>query len=292
LRHAFSAKLFIFLFPFLFLFAFAAPSFAADTPQLLSQGSAKAIESLPKATTPAAASVNNTQADPSIGSKPVALSININGASDPTDLSMALQLMLMMTLLSVAPSLIMLTTSFTRIVIVLSFVKNAIGVQQAPSSQIIVGLALFLTFFIMQPVWDNIYKNAVVPYQNKTITSQVAFGRGCDALKGFMLKQTRSSDIEFFLRVSHSGPTKVEDLPIHIVMPAFIMSELRTAFQMGFLIFIPFIIIDFIVGCSLMSMGMMMMPPAVISTPFKILLFVLIDGWSLIVQSLVQSFRV
>lgn len=223
--------------------------------------------------------------------KPVALSLNINGASDPTDISLTLQLLLMMTLLTVAPSLIMLTTSFTRIVIVLSFVKNAIGVQQAPSSQIIVGLALFLTFFIMAPVWNTINSTAVQPYMEKKITSTEAFGKGAEALKGFMLKQTRASDIEFFLKVARSGPTTVQDLPIHIVMPAFIMSELRTAFQMGFLIFIPFIIIDFIVGCSLMSMGMMMMPPAVISMPFKILLFVLIDGWTLIVQSLVQSFR-
>jgi flagellar biosynthesis protein FliP len=223
---------------------------------------------------------------------PVALSLNINGASDPTDLSLALQLLLMMTLLSVAPSLVMLTTSFTRIVIVLSFVKNAIGVQQAPSSQIIVGMALFLTFFIMAPVWERVNSQAIQPYMAKEITSQEAFARGVDPLKAFMLKQTRASDIEFFLKISKSGPTKVEELPIHILMPAFIMSELRTAFQMGFLIFIPFIIIDFIVGCALMSMGMMMMPPAVISLPFKILLFVLIDGWTLIIQSLVESFRV
>lgn len=234
----------------------------------------------------------STTAAPTLEPKPVALSININGASDPTDLSLALQLMLMMTLLTVAPSLIMMTTSFTRIVVVLSFVKTAIGVQQAPSSQIIVGLAIFLTFFIMAPVWDNVHKNAVTPYMEKKITSTQAFERGADALKGFMLKQTRTSDIEFFLKISRSGPTKVEDLPIQVVMPAFIMSELRTAFQMGFLIFIPFVIIDFIVGCSLMAMGMMMMPPAVISMPFKILLFVLVDGWTLIVQSLVQSFRV
>ncbi len=230
-------------------------------------------------------------AEPVSDPKPIALSLNINGASDPTDLSLTIQLMLMMTLLTVAPSLIMLTTSFTRIVIVLSFVKSAIGVQQAPSSQIIVGLAIFLTFFIMAPVWDTVNKTAVQPYMEKRITSQEAFGKGADALKGFMLKQTRTADVEFFLKIARSGPTKVDELPIHIVMPAFIMSELRTAFQMGFLIFIPFIIIDFIVGCSLMSMGMMMMPPAVISMPFKILLFVLIDGWTLIVQSLVQSFR-
>ena len=282
------------------LLIFSSVAFAADAAPSIADAAKTAMNSPLKPATPAAATVaaaNSPQGvvnvpGSSVDSKPLSLNINVNGGGDPTDLSVALQLMLLMTLLSVAPSLIMLTTSFTRIVIVLSFVKNALGVSQAPSSQIIIGLALFLTFFIMAPVWDNVYKNAVTPYMEKKITSQQAFGVGCDALKGFMLKQTRSNDIEFFLRVSRSGPTKVDALPIQVVMPAFIMSELRTAFQMGFLIFIPFIIIDFIVGCSLMSMGMMMMPPAVISTPFKILLFVLIDGWSLIVQSLVQSFHV
>jgi flagellar biosynthetic protein FliP len=273
--------------PAILLVLLASAAFGAEA--VPATASAKSSVSALAPQTPAAAAVANGIAV-SDNTKPLALNISVNGG-DPADLSVALQLMLLMTLLSVAPSLIMLTTSFTRIVIVLGFVKSAIGVQQAPSSQIIVGLALFLTFFIMAPVWDNIYKNAVNPYMEKKITSQQAFSVGCDALKGFMLKQTRSSDVDFFLRVSRSGRTKVEDLPIHIVMPAFIMSELRTAFQMGFLIFIPFIIIDFIVGCSLMSMGMMMMPPAVIATPFKILLFVLIDGWTLIVQSLVQSFH-
>lgn len=222
---------------------------------------------------------------------PAALNISFNGATDPTDLSMTIQLMIMMTLLTLAPSLIMMTTCFTRIVIVLGFVRSAVGLSQAPSSQILVGLALFLTFFIMAPVWDGIYGDAVQPYMNQEISSQEAFDLGSAHLKTFMLKQTHTKDIEFFLKVSHSGPTKVDELPFHIVMPSFIMSELRVAFQMGFLIFIPFIIIDFIVGCSLMSMGMMMMPPAVISLPFKVLLFVMIDGWSLLMQSLVNSFR-
>jgi len=222
---------------------------------------------------------------------PAALNISFNGATDPTDMSMVLQLMLMMTLLTLAPSLIMMTTCFTRIVIVLGFVRSAVGLSQAPSSQILVGLALFLTFFIMAPVWDGIYSEAVEPYMEKQISSKEAFDTGAQKLKAFMLKQTHTQDIEFFLKVSRSGPTKVDELPFHIVMPSFIMSELRVAFQMGFLIFIPFIIIDFIVGCSLMSMGMMMMPPAVISLPFKVLLFVMIDGWSLLMQSLVNSFR-
>jgi len=282
------------LLPLLVFACFVSAALGADTTHPAAPASSAIVKEAAKVVapqTPSAASASSASAAPAMESKPLSLNINVNGG-DPTDLSVTLQLMLLMTLLSVAPSLIMLTTSFTRIVIVLSFVRSAIGVQQAPSSQIIVGLALFLTFFIMAPVWDNVYKNAVNPYMEKKITSQQAFSVGCDALKGFMLKQTRSSDVDFFLRISHSGRTKVEDLPIHVVMPAFIMSELRTAFQMGFLIFIPFIIIDFIVGCSLMSMGMMMMPPAVISTPFKILLFVLIDGWTLTVQSLVQSFRV
>ncbi len=222
---------------------------------------------------------------------PVALNISLNGAADPTDISLPLQLMLLMTLLTLAPSLVVMCTSFTRIIIVLGFIRGAVGVQQAPGNQIITGLAIFLTCFIMAPTWNSIYQNAITPYSEKQITSKEAFSRGCEDLKGFMLKQTRSSDIEFFLKISRSGPTKVEELPMHIVMPSFIMSELRTAFQMGFLIYIPFIIVDFIIGCSLMSMGMMMMPPAVIATPFKILLFVLVDGWTLIVQSLVQSFK-
>ncbi len=217
--------------------------------------------------------------------------LDISGLDSPGDLSVAIQLLFFMTLLTLAPSIIMLMTSFTRIVIVLGFVRNALGVQSAPANQIIIGLALFLTFFLMAPIWERVYSEAVQPYMDKKITSTQAFDNGSAHLKGFMLKQTRESDIEFFLGLASMGSTLPSDLPMRVVIPAFIMSELRTAFQMGFMIFVPFLIIDFLVASTLMAMGMMMMPPAIISLPFKILLFVLVDGWYLVVRSLVESFR-
>jgi flagellar biosynthetic protein FliP len=224
---------------------------------------------------------------------PAQFNISLSGGEGAVpDLGVAIQILILMTLLTVGPSIVVLMTSFTRIVIVLGFVRTAIGVHQSPSNQIIVGLALILTFFVMQPVFDRVNTDAVQPYFSKEITSQAALERGAAPLKQFMLKQTRVSDIEFFLELSHSAPTKAEDLPMRVVVPAFVMSELRTAFQMGFLVFLPFIIIDFLVATTLMGMGMMMMPPVVVSLPFKLLLFVLVDGWSLVVRSLVQSFHV
>lgn len=210
------------------------------------------------------------------------------------DWSMALQLVIFMTLLMLGPSIVMLTTGFTRIVIVLGFVRNAIGVASSPSNQIVIGLSLFLTLFLMGPVWEGIYENAVQPYNEKKITSQKALSIGSDHLKRFMLGQTRPKDIEFFLELSRKPnlPKNLEDLSLTIIIPAFLLSELRTAFQMGFMIFIPFLIIDFLVASTLMSMGMMMMPPAILSLPFKILLFVLVDGWTLIIKSLLKSFMV
>jgi flagellar biosynthetic protein FliP len=233
--------------------------------------------------------VSPPSAQPS-SSQPLSLNIDINGGDDPTDLGVAIQLVFLMTLLTLAPSIVMLMTSFTRIVIVLGFVRQAVGVQGAPSNQIVIGLALFLTFFLMAPVWNGIYEEAIVPYTEDEITSQEALSRGAEGLKGFMLKQTRSDDIEFFLGLSGSGPTLVDDLPMSIVIPSFVLSELRTAFQMGFLIFVPFLVIDFIVASTLMAMGMMMMPPVIVSLPLKLLLFVLVDGWYLVVRSLVESF--
>lgn len=220
------------------------------------------------------------------------LSISLGGGEGGSpDLSVAIQLLMLMTLLSLGPSLIILMSSFTRIVIVLGFVRTALGVHQAPSNQIIVGLGLVLTFFIMQPVFGRMNDLALQPYLAKEITSTEALERGGEPLKQFMLKQTRVSDIEFFLELSQNGPTRADELPFRIVAPAFVMSELRSAFQMGFLLFLPFVIIDFLVATTLMSMGMMMMPPVVVSLPFKLLLFVLVDGWSLVVHSLVQSFH-
>ncbi|RME71215.1 MAG: flagellar biosynthetic protein FliP [Verrucomicrobia bacterium] len=222
---------------------------------------------------------------------PAPVSISIGGDGGLPDFSASLQILLLMTILTLGPSLVILMTSFTRIVIVLSFVRTAMGVHQAPSNQIIVGLGLILTFFIMQPVFDRIYGDALEPFMAEEITSREAFGRSVEPLKQFMLKQTRVTDIEFFLELSRSGPTRAEDLPMRVVVPSFVLSELRSAFQMGFLVFLPFIIIDFLVATTLMSMGMMMMPPIVVSLPFKLLLFVLVDGWTLVVQSLVESFH-
>jgi len=218
-------------------------------------------------------------------------SIDINGIDDTRDFGVGIQLVIAMTILTLAPSIVIMMTSFIRITIVLGFVRTAIGVQ-APSSQIVVGLALFLTFFIMAPIWERIYDDAIVPYMEEDMKSGEALDAATGHLKGFMIKQTRAADIEFFIELSRRGKMTVEELPLTIVAPSFIMSELRTAFQMGFLIFIPFIIVDFIVASSLMSMGMMMMPPVVISLPFKILLFVLVDGWYLIVKSVVESFTI
>ena len=181
-------------------------------------------------------------------------------------------------------------TCFTRIVIVLGFVRTALGIPTVPSNQILTGLSLFLTFFIMGPVFDRVYDQALKPYMAGQITSVTALDRGCGPLKEFMLKQTRPRDIEYFLQLGGYGPTAVKDLPLRVVIPSFVISELQTAFQMGFMLFLPFLVIDFLVSSVLMALGMMMMPPVTIALPLKLLLFVLVDGWHLVVQSLVQSF--
>ncbi len=219
------------------------------------------------------------------------LRIDISGDHKPQDVSIAIQLVVAMTLLTLSPSIIMMMTCFTRIVIVLSFVRMAIGVQQAPSNQVVIGLALFMSFFIMSSTWDKIYSDAVVPYMQEEATSGQALDVAKEHMKVFMLKNTSEKDVDFMLGLSRLGPMTPDELPMTVVIPSFILSELRTAFQMGFLIYMPFIIVDFIVATTLMSMGMMMMPPVIISMPFKILLFVLVDGWNLVIKSLVNSFR-
>ena len=230
-------------------------------------------------------------ATPAGNSDPLRLTVGLDGASRPGEVSVAIQLVVVLTLLSLAPSLIMLMTSFTRIVIVLGFVRTALGVPSAPSNQIIVGLSLFLTFFLMGPVFDRMNNVALQPYLAGQITSTAAFEKAGGPLKDFMLKQTRTRDLEFFLELGRSPPTPLKDLPLRVVIPSFVLSELQTAFQMGFLLFLPFLVIDFLVSSVLMALGMMMMPPSVVSLPFKLLLFVLVDGWHLIVRSLVQSFQ-
>ncbi len=234
----------------------------------------------PPASAPAAAAAGT----------PFKLNIGLEGTGQKGEVSIALQIVMIMTLLSVAPSIVLLMTSFTRIVIVLGFVRTALGTPSAPSNQIIVGLSLFLTFFLMGPIFDRVNAEAVRPYLDGQITSLEAIDRGVVPLKQFMLKQTRTRDIEYFLQLGGYGPTAVKDLPMRVVIPAFVISELQTAFQMGFLLFLPFLVIDFLVSSVLMALGMMMMPPVTVALPLKLLLFVLVDGWHLVVRSLVQSF--
>ncbi len=212
--------------------------------------------------------------------------------SHTTELSLSLQILLAMTLLSVLPALLMLMTSFTRIIIVLSVLRQAIGMPQTPTNQILVGIALFLSLYIMYPVMEVSYQKGIAPYYEKKITYQQATQEALSPFKKFMLKQTRIDDLVLFSSMAHQKKVKKEELPIHIVIPAFITSELKTAFQMGFMIFIPFLVIDLVVASVLMAMGMMMLSPLVISLPFKIMLFVLVDGWDLLLNSLVNSFGV
>lgn len=226
--------------------------------------------------------------------EPLALptvSVGMGKVSKPADVAVVLQIFFMMTVLSLAPGLLMMTTSFTRIVVVLSFLRNAMGTQQAPSNQIIIGLSLFLTFFIMAPVWQQINTQALQPYKAQTISQEEAFKRAVAPVRKFMLSQVREKDLALFLSLSKlPRPKNADDIPTLTLIPAYMVSELKTAFQIGFVVFIPFLIIDVVIASVLMSMGMMMVSPAIISLPFKIMLFVLADGWSLLIGSLVQSF--
>ncbi len=217
------------------------------------------------------------------------VSINLAGKGDQT--STVIQLIILLTVLSLAPAILIMLTSFTRIVVVLSLLRHALGTQGMPPNQIIIGLSLFLTFFIMAPVWEKVNTTAVQPYMNKQITTDKAFELASPPLKDFMLKQTREKDIALFLDISKSKrPEKAADLGLSVLVPAFVISELRTAFQIGFLVYLPFLVLDMVVASILLSMGMMMLPPIMVSLPFKLLLFVMVDGWNLIVGSLVRSF--
>jgi flagellar biosynthetic protein FliP len=218
------------------------------------------------------------------------IQITLGGQSGAPDVDSGIKVLFFITLISLAPSILLLMTCFTRVVIVLSFVRSALQLQGTPANQIIIGLSLFITYFVMAPVWENINRDAIAPYQAKTITAPQALELATGHVRGFMLKQTRPKDVELFISMAKMQPVAPDKLPLRVVIPAFIISELRTAFQMGFLIFVPFILIDLVVATVLMSMGMMMMPPMTISMPLKLLLFVLVDGWSLVIQSLVRSF--
>jgi flagellar biosynthetic protein FliP len=220
------------------------------------------------------------------------LNIQVGKTNSPEDLAITVQIILLLTLLSLAPALLILHTSFTRIVIVLSLLRHALSTQQIPPNQVIIGLSLFLTFFIMTPTLDKVNKDAVKPYMAKEITQPEALNRAMVPFREFMFKQTREKDIALFIRAAKlPKPANEAAVPSRVLIPAFVISELRTAFEMGFMLFIPFLIIDMVVASVLMSMGMMMLPPIMISLPFKILLFVLVDGWNLLVQSLIMSFQ-
>ena len=212
-------------------------------------------------------------------------------AAGQQEYSVSLQILLIMTALGFIPAFVMLMTCFTRIIIVFSILRQALGLQQTPSNQILVGLTIFLTLFIMAPVFDRINENALQPYLNEEIGVQQALTAAEEPIRGFMLAQTRESDLELFIRLSkRTDIASAEQTPLVILIPAFVTSELKTAFQIGFMIFIPFLIIDLVVASILMAMGMMMLSPLIISLPFKIMLFVLVDGWALIIGTLASSF--
>ena len=217
---------------------------------------------------------------------------NISSNAGSSSLSASLQMLLVLTVLSIAPSILIMMTSFTRIIVVLHFVRSALGTQQTPPNQVMTGLALFLTLFIMAPVISDVNTNCVQPYQAGQITQEEALNAGLKPIREFMFEQTNRSDIKLFLDIEGEEReiNSEEDIPTMVLMPAFMISELRTAFIIGFLIYLPFIIMDMVVASTLMSMGMMMLPPTTISMPFKILLFVLADGWDLVIGQLVRTF--
>ena len=219
------------------------------------------------------------------------LSAGLDKIKDPGEVSAVLQIFLLLTVLSLAPAILIMLTSFTRIVIVLSLLRQAIGTHQMPPNQVLIGLALFLTFFVMTPVWQRVHQEALTPYMEKKITQQEALEKTIDPLKTFMLRQTKEKDLALLVGIADlDRPRSAEDVPISVIIPSFIISELKTAFQIGFLLYVPFLILDIVVASILLSMGMMMLPPVMVSLPFKLMLFVLADGWYLIVGSLVKSF--
>lgn len=219
------------------------------------------------------------------------IDIGLGVAEGPGDVAVSLQILLLLTILSLAPAILTLMTSFTRTVIVLSLIRNALGTNQVPPNQVLVGLALFLTAFIMAPSFSAVYTDALAPYLAGEIALEEAWEIGQEPLQAFMLRNTREKDLEMFVAVrGEERPQTPADIDTLTLIPAFVISELKTAFQLGFVIFVPFLVIDMVVASTLMGMGMMMLPPVMISLPFKILLFVLVDGWHLIVRSLLMSF--
>jgi len=228
----------------------------------------------------------------SFGQSMPKISIQLDKADSPEDVSVGLQILLLLTVLTLAPAIIILLTSFVRIIVVFSFLRQAIGTHQMPPNQLLVGLALILTAFIMAPTIEKINQEALQPYLKGEMSQKEAFDTGLKPIREFMLRQVREKDLALFVSMANiPQPETPEDIPTHLIIPGFIISELRIAFQIGFILYIPFLVIDMVVASVLMSMGMLMLPPVMVSLPFKILLFVLIDGWYLIVKSLVASFH-
>ena len=219
------------------------------------------------------------------------VNLGFKSTNNPQEVVSAIKIIMMLTILTLAPAILIMMTAFTRIIIVLSFMRQALGTQQMPPNQMLVGLALFLTFFIMQPFFDVINRESLQPFMANQITQEVALEKAVAPIRVFMFSQTRSADLELFVRLSKSERPKTRaDVATMVLIPAFVLSELKTAFTIGFIIYLPFLVIDMVAASVLMAMGMMMLPPVVISLPFKIMLFVLVDGWSLLIGSLVKSF--
>ncbi len=219
------------------------------------------------------------------------IDLQVQPTDEPQQVVDSVKLLVLLSLLSLVPAIILMMTSFTRIIIVLSLLRSALGIHQTPPNQVLIGLALFLTFFIMSPVYEQINEQAVQPYLADELAQEEAWERAAAPVREFMFKQTREKDLQLFIELSDTpNPESEEDVPLSVLMPSFIISELKTAFQMGFLIYVPFLVIDMVVASTLMSMGMFMLPPVIISLPFKILLFVMVDGWHLVIKSLVESF--
>lgn len=228
------------------------------------------------------------------GAAPIAVpdvNLEVGPSDDPEEVVGTLQLLILLTVLTLVPAFLVMMTSFTRIVVVLSFLRNALATQQTPPNQVLIGLALFLTFFTMAPVFEEIKTQSIDPYLARQITQEEAMSTGAAPLREFMLKQTREKDLALFVKMSGmERPQNKDQVPMHVLIPAFAISELKIAFEMGFLIYVPFLIIDMVVASTLMSMGMFMVPPIMVSLPFKLLLFVMVDGWYLVIKSLLESF--
>lgn len=285
---------------FVVLCAFGAPN-APDEPLGFNGGANGAQTDLlnpPRATspsiTPATPAPSSIQSPPSLPRNPILPSVDLSltAPQEPSELVATLNIVLIITLLVIAPSLVLVMTSFTRIVIVFAFLRTALGTQQSPPTQILVSLALVLTFFIMEPVVKQSYEVGIKPYSEKQISYDEAFDRAVVPFKDFMIKNTREKDLALFFRIRNlENPQSVADVPLSVLIPAFMISELKTAFWIGFLLYLPFLVIDMVISSVLMAMGMMMLPPVMISLPFKILVFVLVDGWNLLIGNIVHGFK-